>query len=410
MSRLTRMLQTYHPIVLSLLLGTVMARAAASMSLPFLALYLAKHTSLSPAMIGITIGIGSLAGTFGGFIGGTLSDKFGRRIVMMSALYVWGFVFIGFALADHFWMFLLLNMINGLCRSFYEPVSQALMSDLTEPERRFRVFSLRYTAINIGVSVGPLLGAAVGLVDGSIPFLVTGSVYLLYALTLHRLLTRFGIRRIEGQKKEGASFGSALRIVSRDSVLRLFLIGGIVTAIGYAQMTVTLSQYLEQSFVNGVALFAVLMSVNAVTVIILQLPFSRWSEKRSPLAGISVGITLYALGDAGFALASGWWTMIAAMVVFTLGEILTFPAGSMLIDRIAPEGMRGAYFGAQTFSSLGHFIGPWLGGLLLLHFGGANMFLTMAGISLTAIWFYGRGYRKHLAAASPLSSGQKPGM
>lgn len=86
MNRLRGFLGMYHPIVYTLILGTVMARAASSMSLPFLAIYLAKHTSMSAVMIGVVIGMGALAGTVGGFIGGNLSDRFGRRIIMLAAL------------------------------------------------------------------------------------------------------------------------------------------------------------------------------------------------------------------------------------------------------------------------------------------------------------------------------------
>ncbi|WP_245954696.1 MDR family MFS transporter [Paenibacillus flagellatus] len=391
MIRLRLLLSSFHPVVSSLLLGTVFARAAASMSLPFLAIYLTGHTDLGPAAIGLAIGAGSLAGTFGGFVGGSLSDRIGRKAVMLVSLYGWGFVFIGFAFAEGFWPFLLLSMANGLCRSFYEPVSQALMADLTEKDKRYRVFSLRYTAINIGVAVGPLLGAYIGLVADGLPFVVTGVVYFVYAASLHALLNRFGIRRIEGEAREPVTMRASWTIVVRDAALRYFLLGSMIIAVGYSQMTVTLSQVAGQRFADGAALFAVLMSVNAVVVIALQLPLSRWSERRPPLQSLALGAAMYALGDVGFAYANGWAAMIAAMVVFTLGEILTFPAGSVLIDRIAPERLRGAYFGAQTFQNAGHFVGPWLGGLLLAEYGGTVMFNTIAAITLTAVLFYRRG-------------------
>lgn len=398
MKRLLGFLNSFHPIVHTLLIGTVLARAASSMSLPFLAIYLAETTKMGPVMIGVTTGLGSLAGTLGGFVGGALSDRFGRKVIMLGSLYMWGAVFIGFGISTEVWLFMLLNALNGLCRSFFEPVSQALLGDLTPPDRRFRVFSLRYTAINVGVAIGPLLGALFGLVDGRLPWLITGSFYLLYAVVLGYLLNRLGLKGSQGvpagaQPKEGITLRSVFRVIRKDKALGLFIAAGIIVAIGYSQMSVTLSQYLEDEFVNGVKLFAVLMSVNAVAVIAFQLPFSRWAERRTPFVSIALGCCFYAAGDLGFAFSGGWTGMIISMVIFTWGEIFTFPAGSLLVDRLAPEGLRGAYYGAQQFSNLGHFIGPWFGGLLLASFGGPTMFVTVGAIALCSIWFYSIGER-----------------
>ncbi|GAB2701354.1 MDR family MFS transporter [Paenibacillus thermoaerophilus] len=393
-------LKPFHPIVHTLILGTMMARIGSSMSMPFLALLLVRDAQMEPAAIGLTIGASSLAGTFGGFVGGALSDRIGRRRVMLAAQYSWGFVLIGFAFAQHPAAFVALNMLNGLCRSFFEPVSQALIGDLTPPDRRLRAYSLRYVAINIGVAVGPLLGAWFGLVAGRLPFVITGTVYLVYAVVLDLLLRRFGLKQIQGKQREAATIGDTIRTVGSDAALRLYLAGGLLVAVGYSQMTATLSQHLDRSFASGASLFALLMSVNAVTVVLSQMPLSRWAERRSPIAALQVGVVLYAFGSAGFALADSWPSMIAAMVVFTWGEVLTFPAGAWFIDRLAPEHMRGSYFGAQTLTSLGHFIGPWVGGLMLAEYGGRILFLAMAGIMLASIVFYRGGealYRKRTA-------------
>ncbi|WP_391572267.1 MDR family MFS transporter [Cohnella sp.] len=386
--------RAYHPIVHSLLLGTILARLASSMSLPFLAIYLAKHTDVGAVMIGAIIGAGSLAGMAGGFIGGTLSDLFGRRKILLGALIGWGVVFLGFAMSDSVLLFFLFSLLNGLCRSFYEPVSQALMADLTDKEKRFQVFSLRYLAINVGVAVGPLLGALFAALDSTLPFYITSGIYLAYALSLYLLLNKFGIRKIEGENKAVNTFASVWNVVRRDVVLRYYLLGGVVTAIGYSQMTVTLSQYVGDRFADGVALFAVMMSVNAVTVVALQVPFTKWADGLKPLTVLAIGVVFYALGNVGFGLSGSWMTFILSMIVFTFGEMLTFPAGNILTDRIAPDHMRGAYYGAQSFSNLGHFLGPWIGGMLLSGYNGKVLFLTMAVVAVSAIVFYARGERK----------------
>lgn len=391
MNRLRGFLSSYHPIVHTLILGTVMARAASSMSLPFLAIYLARHTSMSAVMIGIVIGMGSLAGTVGGFIGGTLSDRFGRRIIMLAALFGWAFVFLGFGMVKLPILFMLLNMLNGLCRSFYEPVSQALMADLTEPAKRLKVFSMRYMAINLGVAVGPLLGAFFATMNGALPFLITGIIYFIYAITLYALLIAFGIKKIEGEKKSSVTFSSAVRVIRSDMTFRFYILGGIIGAIGYSQVMVTLSQYLEQSFVDGVKMFAILMSVNAIVVIAMQIPLTRLAEKYTPLVAIVIGNLMFALGDVGFAFSHSLVWLIISMGIFTLGEILNYPAANMLIDKLAPEHMRGTYFGAQTLTNIGHFIGPWVGGFLLVSYGGNTLYVLMAALTITGSIFYWRG-------------------
>ncbi len=395
MGRVRAFLQEYHPIVHSLIVGTVFVRAASSMSMPFLFLYLSNHTDMDLATIGLVIGAGSLAGTVGGFFGGTLSDKIGRRRVMLGALYIWTFVFLGFAFGKSPLFFLFLNILSGLCRSVYEPVSQALMADVTPPEKRYRVFGLRYTAINVGVAVGPVVGAGLALQSAALPFVMTAVIYLLYVISLQVMLNHFGIKQIEGQKKEHITFKRALDVVIHDTAFRYYMLAGVLGAIGYSQMSTTLAKFVELTVHDGVKLFAILMSINAVVVVLAQMPLTRWAEKKTPLYTIVVGNVMYALGDLGYAFAQSWAMFIVAMVIFTFGEILTYTSSDVLIDRMAPEEMRGAYYGAKGFSNLGHFIGPWMGGILLTSYSGSVLFVTVAATSMVGSAFIWAGQRAY---------------
>lgn len=111
-------LQHIHPLGMSIIIGTLFARFATSMSIPFLAIYLTTVKDVSAGMTGAIIGTSALVGVFASFIGGNLSDRFGRKTIMMWSMIVWVFVFIGFSVADHVFSFFLLNALNGLCRSF----------------------------------------------------------------------------------------------------------------------------------------------------------------------------------------------------------------------------------------------------------------------------------------------------
>src|SRR3954452_20936840 len=130
----------FHPIVWVLLVGTVLSRGAAFMTLPFLSIYLSRHMDLSPMVIGLTVGMSPLMATVGGFIGGHLSDRFGRKPVMLISLFMVALVYYGFTVATGQGWFILLNAVNGLSNSFFEPTSQALMADLTDKERRLKVY------------------------------------------------------------------------------------------------------------------------------------------------------------------------------------------------------------------------------------------------------------------------------
>ncbi|MGE8203531.1 MDR family MFS transporter [Heyndrickxia sp. NPDC080065] len=388
-------LKGYHPIVWTLLAGTVFARGASFMALPFLALYLSKTEGIHPVIIGLIIGVGPLTGTLGGFIGGHLSDRFGRKVVMLASVFTWAFVFIGFAYATKPIVFLLLNALNGICRSFFEPTSQALMSDVTDKEKRLRVFSMRYTAINIGAAMGPLLGAIFGAASSTITFEITGGFYLFYGIVLFILLNKYQIIKGENNKKL-TSVQGAFKVLINDKALLYFILGGILVNIGYSQVESSLPQHLEKVLRDGVVLYSILLSINAITVVILQIPLSRLVEKWKVLHVMMLGSSIFVIGFIGFSFSQDWIGFILSMVLFTIGEIFLFPSTSVFIDSIAPEAMRGTYFGAAQFRSFGNFIGPIFGGWIFKQFNGQWLFGIMAFVVTLSIFSYLLGYKKQV--------------
>ena len=381
---------SFHPVVWTLLIGTVFARGASFMALPFLALYLSNTHGIHPIWIGVTIGLSPLTGTLGGFIGGHFSDRYGRKKVILWTIFVWGLVYFGFSLATNIGTFMVLNALNGLCRSFFEPSSQAMMADLTSVDKRKRVFSLRYTAINIGASLGPLLGVYVAQFSTSLPFLLTGMMYLLYGVTLFIMLNRYSITHTIPVHQ--LPMLDSLIVIWRDKTLLVFIIGGILVNVGYSQIDSNLPQYIQNSFSEGVALFAKLIALNAILVIILQVPLSLISEKWPVLRVMILGSVLFAIGFASFGYVTTIIGLMIAMAVVTIGEIFIFPSTSVFIDQIAPDNRKGTYFGAGQFRSIGNFTGPVLGGWLLQDFGGKLLFSVIGIIILCSIIFYSLGY------------------
>ncbi|MFC7686058.1 MDR family MFS transporter [Ureibacillus sp. GCM10028918] len=375
----------FHPLVWSILLGTIFTRAASFMTIPFLALYLHDELHASPLVIGITLGAAQLFATFGGIFGGFLTDKLGRKLVIIFTIFVWSGVFIGFAIVQSVVLFAILSSLNGLCRSFFEPATQALMIDFTEKEKRRRLFSIRYTSINIAGVIGPVLGVWISSLSSAvIPFIITGVMYAAYGFVLIGLLNHFEMRQ---QAAERQTLSQMLRVVGTDKKLLLLLAGGVLISLGYSQYDSTLPQLVNLSVEEGVQLYSILLVINAAIVLLLQLPISVYTEKISAYKSLSFGMCFFASGFILFNMASSWTMFIVAMIVFSIGEIFAFPMMNAMIEEIAPDTQKATYLGASQLKNIGGFIGPIFGGWLLTHYVG-EIYFVMAGIVLLSLVFY----------------------
>ncbi|MEH6944605.1 MDR family MFS transporter [Bacillus sp. JJ722] len=390
-----------HPLVYSVVIGTFFSRMSTSMSMPFLAIYLTTVKQIEPAITGMIIGVSALVGVLTGFIGGHLSDRYGRKVVMLSSLSIWILVFCGFAFADSIMAFFICNALNGACKSFFEPSSRALMSEYTSMENKLKVFNMRYTAVNLGVVVGPILGLQLGKSSLTIPFLVTAGMFLLYGIALTIMFTKFENKKTVSQEEVVASpssFLQSMRLISMDKILLFTLVGLICGEIGFSQFSSTLPQYLSSTdhFVNGVTIYGYMISLNALTVVVLQYPLLQVGKKHSALTSIFVGIVMISISMFGLSFISQTWSLVLCTIVFTAGEILIFTMTDFFVDEIAPVDKKGLYFGAFSFASIGQVIGPSIGGFLLSLLSNSHnsyTFIIIGIISLTGCYFIWKAKR-----------------
>jgi MFS family permease len=379
-------LRHIHPLAWTIIIGTMFGRLVTSMSIPFLSIYLTQVLGASPTQTGLTVAVSSLAGVMVSFYGGYISDVFGRRIVMMVSVLGWACVFFGFSAAQHLWVFFLVNTLNGLCRAVFEPTSRALLSDITPAAHKLLVFNLRYAAINLGVVFGPIIGLQLGSAQSTFPFLIAGFVYAAYGLVL---FLQFKAHRSSLPGRSAAQaprIREALATTGRDRVFLPVLIGTVFCVLGYGHFGSTLAQYLALNthFADGEKVFSYMLSLNAVTVLVVQYPIVRTASKFPPIVPLILGNSCVALSLLLFGLAGGMALLMFSVVLFTIGEVLLFTMMDMLIDRIANPDMKGTYFGTIGFNNLGNVIAPILGGLLLDQFGAHNGPALFIPLALTA--------------------------
>ncbi|MDQ3593574.1 MAG: MFS transporter, partial [Pseudomonadota bacterium] len=258
------------------------------------------------------------------------------------------------------------------------------------------VFSVRYTLINIGYAVGPFIGAGLAHMDMKLPFLVSAILGMGFFLTYWV----WGDRSLSSADPANApvSFVAVGRILLKDYRLVCFTVGGALSAVAFGQFTGYISQYLVTTSTPEFTyrVISSVVAVNATVVICLQYIVGKRITNEHLNQWLTAGFSLFLLGVVGFALSTTVLHWALAVAIFTVGEIIVFPAEYMFIDRIAPEHLRGMYYGAQNLSSLGGALGPVLCGFALATQSAHFMFYMLAAFIVAGGCFYlmGASYSK----------------
>ncbi|SFX20516.1 Na+/melibiose symporter [Thermoactinomyces sp. DSM 45891] len=384
-------LKDIHPIGWTIIIGTMFGRFSTSMSIPFLAIYLTNVLHATPIEAGLVIASSSGIGILASFYGGFLADKIGHKTVMLTSVFGGAFVFLGFAFSQSVLAFFLVNALNGLCKSIFEPSSRALLSDITEEKKRLLIYNLRYAAINIGVVFGPLIGVVLGSSRSTTPFLFAVAVYALYGLVLVYQSRAYPTLFYKNDLSERISLRRAFHVTRTDTVFLFTIMGVLFCAFGYGSLNATFPQYFATlpGFGDGVKI-SYLMSLNAISVLVFQYPVVRIAQKFSPYTVLIVGSLCICASNLSIAFISHFFALGIVIILFTIGEILIFTLTDALVDSIAKPELKGTYFGAMGFSQLGNVLSPIVGGWLLSYFGagqpliifGVLVLVTLLGVPL----------------------------
>lgn len=380
-----------------LLTSSFVLTLARAISLPFLVVYLSSSFGLGIAAIGAMVGGALVGGSLLSLYGGYLTDRCSNYSLILSYALCFILGFVGMLLtSDVRWFFVFLVAFN-FAYSVMDVVVKASFGRLLPSAEQPKVFSVRYTLINMGYAIGPFLGAWLARGHLKLPFVVSALLGLGFLLAY----ARWGERHTgPAADLASPSFLAVGRVLLADRRLVCFTLGGLLSAVVFGQFTAWLSQYLVStgSATAAYPIISTLVAVNAVVVVTLQYGVGRRIDPQRLQTWLTAGLALFLIGILGFALAEQVWQWGLAMAVFTLGEIIVFPAEYMFIDRIAPPHLRGMYYGAQNLANLGAALGPVLCGWVLASLAPGWMFVMLAGFIFAGGLAYSVGAR---LAASP---------
>ncbi|MEG0969047.1 MAG: MFS transporter [Pseudomonas sp.] len=379
----------YTPQVRLLLATTFVLTLARAITLPYLVVYLAENFALDISGIGLMIGgaliVASLLSLYGGYLIDTLRSY---TVIIVSTL-VFTLAFVAAIASRELSLFFISLVLINLTLAVVDIAAKAGFCALLPLEERSEVFSIKYTLSNVAYAVGPFIGVALVTLDGHLPFLLSAALGMLICLCYRHWGERSARAQLEGNPQAGfLSIGGQLL---KDRRLICFTLGGALSAVVFGQFTAYLSQYLvvTSSPSEAARYISYLVATNAVTVIALQYVIGRRISSRQLMPWLLAGMALFLIGLLGFSVAQTLLVWCLAMLVFTLGEIIVIPAEYMFIDSIAPEHLRGVYYGAQNLSNLGAALGPVICGFALAHLVPvATFYLLIAAVVLAALFYY----------------------
>lgn len=379
----------------TLVMVTFIDRLGGALLFPFFALYITSKFKVGMTEVGILFALFSVSSFIGVLLGGALSDRMGRKGMVIFSLVSTSFSSVIMGLVDSLTAFFTLALIVGIFTDAGHPAYQAMVADLLPEEKRAEGFGIIRVVFNLSVAIGPAIGGFLAARSYLTLFITDAVISLISAFIIWRAMPETRPQPIEGSVPEGVlttfrGYGKVLR----DSIFVLFIFAGVLSGFAYMNMNTTLGVFLRDSHGIPESGYGFILSMNAAMVVLFQFWITRRVKGFAPLLVMAAGTLLYAIGFAMYGFVATYALFMLAMVVITIGEMIIAPMSQAIVAKFAPEEMRGRYMAIAGFSfGIPYAIGPLLAGMLLdsMH---AELLWGAAGIvGLLSVLVYLRLHR-----------------
>ncbi len=315
--------------------------SAASFTMLFLTLYLTGPRGVGTASAGLLagcVGVGALAGNF---TGGRWGDRLGHRRVLLAASSMGGLLPMSVPLLP-VWLLAVVLPVAAYLLATGSLSAGALSANAVPRGERRTAVAVHRAASNAGFVVGPPLGALLVSWSYDAMFVVDGLAVVLVRLVLSRVLPA------DASTPAPAPAGHGLwRSVRADTPLVVLLVGVVLVDLVYRQLYSTLPLHLRDSG-QPVWLYATVIAAGSAIILVLEIPVTQWLSGRGALGIVATGYALVGAGTAMFALPVTVASVLLAMVVLTVGEILYKTTATAHVLDQAPDHLVGQYQGLYT--------------------------------------------------------------
>lgn len=348
--------------------------------IPILPFFVSKLGG-TPVTLGVFMAAYSIMQFFFAPFWGRLSDRIGRRPVLLFGLCGYGITYFLFGLANNLWVLILIRALSGVVSSATLPTAMAYLADITEegPERS-KGLGMLGAAMGLGMIFGPALGGWLGHYFFIAPFFVAGGLVL--------LVVPFAWFFLEETLDTSRPMAQRARpkmtlAVIKDPLFVLFSFNFVLT-FAMSMFEATFAWLAAAKVGFGIKEIGIVFAVAGVCGVIIQGGLmGRLVKKFGDSALLVSGALLCAIGLVLIISSATGLAIILATIVYMAGTSLAGPTTSSLVTKYATEG-QGVSLGLfQSFGSLGRMLGPIVGGALyglwigLPYVGGAGILVLI---------------------------------
>ncbi len=354
---------------------------------PFFSRYIINHFGVGMIEVGYLFSIFAVGNIFGSTIGGALADKYGRRRMILIGLIVSGISSILMGLVNDLNVFYLLAGFLGLIGNFGGPARQAMVADLLPQEKQAEGFGILRVSFNLSAVIGPILGGFLASQSYMFLFIMDAVSSIITAIIVYSVIPETKPQVLKDIPEESVMKTMiGYKEVLKDWKFMLFLAVSAITVLVYMQMNGTLSVFLWEVYMFPDASFGLLLSMNAIMVVIFQFWITRKVSKYAPMKIMAFGTIFLMIGFSMYGFISEPYLFFVAMAIITIGEMIVYPTGQSAAAAFAPEDKRGRYMAVLGFQwAIPNLFGT-LGAGLIMRYIGPNWVWYIAGIlSLIAI-------------------------
>ena len=366
--------------------GMLLSTIGASMIWPFLMVYASERLHLPLTQTATLVTINATASLMMTFVAGQITDRAGRKMVMVVSLFSNAVVYLFLSHAATYMQFAVLMVMLGASNPLYRVGADAMLADMIAPEKRADAYSILRMSNNAGVAIGPSVGGFLAAASQYLAFYIASAGLFIFGF----LILFFAVETLPTEGREETTrkkerWGGYYRVLKdwpfTTTIANITF--GLITA---SLMWVLLPVYATKEMGLPKQLYGFIPTTNALMVVFLQVLVTQWTKRHPPLRMIALGMFFYALGVGSVVLGAGFWGIWMSMVIISIGELIIVPTSSTYVANLAPADMRGRYmsiYGLTWSLSIG--IGPLIGGFLSDNLGPPATWIGGLVIGLTSM-------------------------